>query len=157
MATEEECVTCQISTIKAADKNKMPRTPMTKPRQTIFMDILHLQSGNHLTPDSTFAFLLIMVDAYARFTKTYGLDDKTTESVIKAIRQYIADCGSVDEFGYNDIVKIHSDAGTQFSSMEFQDFCRDEQINLSLAAPEKQVRIILQNILGKLLTIWHVP
>jgi hypothetical protein len=26
MATEEECVTCQISTIKAADKNKMPHT-----------------------------------------------------------------------------------------------------------------------------------
>ena len=140
MATEEECVTCQISTIKAADKNKMPHTPMTKPRQTIFMDILHLQSGSHLTPDSTFAFLLIMVDAYSRFTKIYGLDDKTTASVIKTIRQYTADCGSVDEFGYIDIEKIRSDAGTQFTSKEFQGFCRDERINLSLAAPKKQAQ-----------------
>ncbi len=81
-----------------------------------------------------------MVDAYSRFTKIYGLDDKTTESVIKTIRQYTADCGSVDEFGYIDIEMIRSDAGNQFTSKEFQEFCRDERINLSLAAPKKQAQ-----------------
>jgi hypothetical protein len=55
---------------------------------------------------------LIMVDAYSRFTKIYGLDEKTTESIIKTLRQYTADCGSVDECGYIDIEKIRSDAGT---------------------------------------------
>jgi hypothetical protein len=136
MATEEECVTCQISTIKAAARNKMPHTPMTKPSQTIFIDILHLQSGNHVTPDSTFAFLLILFYAYSRFTKICELDEKTTESVIKAIWQYTADCGCVDEFGYVDIEKIHSATGTQF----IQGFYRDKHINLSLAASKNQVQ-----------------
>ncbi len=86
-----------------------------------------------------------LVDAYSRFNKTQGLDDKTTESVIQAIQQYTADCGSVDEFGYTDIEKICSDAGTQFISMEFQGFCLDERINLSLAAPKKWV----QNLFSK--------
>jgi transposase InsO family protein len=81
-----------------------------------------------------------MVDSYSRFNKIYGLDDRTMESVIKAIRQYTADCVSVNEFGYIDIKKIRSDAGTQFTSMEFQELCRDECINLSLASPKKQAK-----------------
>jgi hypothetical protein len=56
------------------------------------------------------------------------------------IRQYIADCGFVDEFGCIAIEKIRSDAGNQFTSMEFQVFCRDEHINLLLAAPKKQAQ-----------------
>jgi transposase InsO family protein len=67
-----------------------------------------------------------------------GLPDKTTESVIKAIKKYQACNLSADTYGYTDIKRIRSDAGTQFTSEEFATYCTNNGIRLSLAAPKKQ-------------------
>ena len=42
-----------------------------------------------------------------------------------------------DEYGYLDIDRIRADAGSEFTSGSFKDFCMEHNINLSLVAPKR--------------------
>ncbi len=67
------------------------------------------------------------------------MPDKTTTSVISALRQYQADHRQPSgTFGYLDVQRIRADAGSQFTSDQFRDHCRTSGIQLVLAAPKKQ-------------------
>ena len=44
----------------------------------------------------------------------------------------------IHEFGWWDLERISVDAGTQFTSTEFQDACQTRGFTLTLAAPEHQ-------------------
>jgi len=79
-----------------------------------------------------------VVDAYSRHVRFYGLPDKSTKAVVSALTQYQADNKPASKYGYMNLDKIRSDAGSQFTSAEFAEYCRDHQIHLSLAAPKKQ-------------------
>ena len=102
------------------------------------MDILPMPNDAGLTPKTTFANLLLIVDAFSRFTDIFGLRRKTTAEVLRAMQQFAADHGAVTEFGYLDLQKIRADAGSQFIAEEFRAACREHRINLSLAAPKHQ-------------------
>jgi hypothetical protein len=143
MDPENDCMSCKIATIRSSDRNKHHHTPSTHPGHTIFIDILHPIADCGLTPNTTFPFYIILVDAFPRFSTIYGLSDKTTQSVVLSLEQYVADhrshpCTSTATFEFADIEKICSDAGSQFTSSDFKDFCCTKHITLSLAAPKKQ-------------------
>jgi hypothetical protein len=104
----------------------------------VFIDILHSPSSLGLTSITSFPFYLILVDAYSRYSSIYGLPNKSTTTVIRTLTQYSADHRTVSTYEYFDIARIRSDAGSQFTSTEFQNFCRTERIHLSLSAPKKQ-------------------
>jgi hypothetical protein len=70
---ETDCVSCQIATIRTTNRNKLPHTPASHPGATVFMDILHCKSSPGLTPKPSHAYCLLLVDAYLRFSITYGL------------------------------------------------------------------------------------
>ena len=94
----------------------------------------------HTTYDAYDAYIII-VDAHGRHVNIYGLPDKSAEQVVKAFKQYAADHGlKNNEYQYINIDRIQSDAGTQFTSTKFKDFCHESGILLSLAAPKKQAQ-----------------
>ncbi len=68
MDPETDCVTCQIATIRATSRNKNPRTPAGHPGAIVFMDILPCKSSPGLTPRTSHAYCLILVDSYSRFS-----------------------------------------------------------------------------------------
>jgi transposase InsO family protein len=142
MDHERDCLSCKIATIHSSDRNKLPHTPSTHPGQTIFSDILHPITDTGLTPNTTFPFYLILVDSFSRFFSIYGLCDKSTESVILCIEQYIANNRTHrlanPLFEFFDIERLRTDAGSQFTSTDFKNFCRRRHISLSIAAPKKQ-------------------
>jgi transposase InsO family protein len=144
MDPEQECMSCKIATIHSSDHNKHHHTPSTHPGHTIFIDILHPITDCGLTPNTTFPFYIILVDAFSRFSSIYGLSDKSSQTVITTIEQYVADhhthigAGTTTTFEFFDIEKICTDAGSQFTSSDFKNFCRTKLITLSLAAPKKQ-------------------
>jgi transposase InsO family protein len=78
------------------------------------------------------------VDTFSRFTVIYGLPNKSTESVVNTIKEYSTAFCMADAYGYIDIDRIQADAGSEFTSEEFRQFCITHQINLSLAAPKHQ-------------------
>jgi transposase InsO family protein len=138
MSPESGCLSCGISTIRATARNKEQHTGASAPGEYVFMDILHPITATGLTPNTSYAFYLILVDTFSRYTCMYGLPDKSTDAVVTAIKQYIADHKRADSYGYLDLARIRADAGSQFTSTEFSTYCRDAGIQLTLAAPKKQ-------------------
>jgi len=138
MEPENDCVTCQIATIRATARNKHPHTPASHPGATVFLDILPCKSSPGITPRTTHSHCLILVDSFSRFSVIYGLSNKTTETVVETLLKYAADYHVADEYGYLDIDRLKADAGSEFTSGAFKQFCAAHRINLSLAAPKRQ-------------------
>jgi hypothetical protein len=135
---ETDCVSCQIAMIWTTNRNKLPHTPASHPGATLFMDILHCKSSPGLTSKTSHAYCLLLVDAYLRFSSIYGLPNKSSDSVVQAIKEYSATFCMADAYGYIDIDRIEADAGSEFTSEEFKQFCVSQRINISLAAPKHQ-------------------
>ena len=84
----------------------------------------------------------------------------TTEEVMSKLNMFQVRFGKVDEFGWWDLERILADAGTQFTSKDFQDECQTHVVQLTLAALENQemniqvkltwitFRIIVHSIMG---------
>jgi len=138
MGTEDECISCEISTARALARNKEPHTGGQYPGEYVFLDILHPVVSAGLTKTSTFPFYLLIVDVYSRYANIYGLPTKSKKWVIDALTRFQADYGHMGNYGFLDIARIHADSGSQFTSDEFRQHCWNAGINLSLAAPKKQ-------------------
>jgi transposase InsO family protein len=138
MSLETGCLSCGISTVWSSARNKEPHTGATLADEYVFLDILHPTTAIGLTPNTSYSFYLILVDAFSRYTCFYGLPDKSTDAVITAIKQYTADHRRADMYGYLDLRRVRADAGSQFTSEEFSTYCREAGIQLILAAPKKQ-------------------
>lgn len=91
-----------------------------------------------LTPSTSLAFYLFIVDAYSRFSTLYGLSNKSSKAVITALQHYLANGVSTENYEYVNLERIRADAGSQFTSQAFIDYCVANKIHLSVAAPKKQ-------------------
>ena len=69
------------------------------------MDIIPLPCRQGLTAKTTFANYLLVVDAYSRMTRLYGLEETTTEAVMDKLDVFIAELGKVDRFGWCDVTQ----------------------------------------------------
>jgi hypothetical protein len=138
MGPEQECVSCNISTIWATAHKKEPHTKGMYPGEHVFLDILNPVTKVGLMADTAYVFYLILVDTYSRYTCIFGMGNKTTDSVINTLQQYQADHRHAVNYGYLNIECIHADAGTQFASLEFQQYCWTAGIQLLLAVPNKE-------------------
>ena len=135
MNAEKFCEPCQIVTTRACNCCKIPPSNPLERGHTIYMDILPPIPG--LSSSTTFKFLLWLVDRTSRYAFTTGLHECTTEFVIDGINRFTAPTSHplLIEF---DIHRIKADAGTQFTSAEFQQACADSRISVSLVAPKHQ-------------------
>ena len=102
------------------------------------MDIIPSTSPKILTSDTTFSDYLLIVDAYSKIPKLYGMDNITTEQVIDKLDMFQSRFCKFDQFGWWDLGKISADASTHFTSTEFKDECETRGVHLTLAAPEHQ-------------------
>ena len=59
--------------------------------------------------------------AYPKIPKLYGMENITTEEFMEKIDMFKERFGKVDEFGWWDIERIQTDAGTQFIYKDFQE------------------------------------
>jgi hypothetical protein len=138
MTGETGCLTCGLSTIRSRARNKEPHTGATRPGEYLFLDIQHPLVRAGLTMSTCYPFYLLIVDVYYRYVKLYGIPKKSTDAVITALKEYQADHSIVGSYGYLDIERIRTDAGSQLTSPSFADLCTQHGIRLSLAAPKKQ-------------------
>ena len=102
------------------------------------MDIIPAKSSKILTKDTTFANCLLIADAYQNIPKLYIMENITAEEVMDKIEMFQAIFRKVDEFGWWDMVRIQTDAGTQFTSKEFQEGLSIHRLQLALAATHHQ-------------------
>lgn len=112
MSPEAGCLSCGIAIIRSTAHNKEHHTGASTPGEYIFMDIIHPATATGLTPSTSYAFYLILVDAFSRYTCLYGMPDKTTDAVVTAIKQHTADIRWEFTYGYVDIARNRADTGT---------------------------------------------
>ena len=86
---------------------------------------------------NNFSNCLLIVEAYSKILKLYGMERITTEEVMDKLYFSIYNW-KIEEFGWWDLEMIFADAGTRFTSTEFQEKCQTRGVRLALAAPEHQ-------------------
>ena len=84
------------------------------------MDIIPSTASKSLTSDTTFSNYLLIVDAYSKIPKLYGVEKITTEEFMYKLDMFQSRFGEIDEFGWWDLEIISADAGTQFTLTEFK-------------------------------------
>ena len=102
------------------------------------LDIIPSTAPKSLTNDTTFSNYLLIVDAYSKIPKLYGMENITTAEVMGKLDMFQSRFGKIDKFGWWDLEIISADAGTKFTSTEFKDECQTCRVRLALAAPEHQ-------------------
>jgi transposase InsO family protein len=138
MTSEVGCLDSGIAMIRASARNKQPHTAATRAGEHLFLDVLYAVLPHGLTHATTFPNYLLIVDAYSRHNKIYGLVHKSSSEVIEALKKFQADHSFLHELGHMDTEKIQADSGREFDSSAFAEHCIKEGIKLVLAAPKKQ-------------------
>ena len=78
----------------------------------MFMDIIPTIFSIILTEENTFSNYLLIVDAYSKIPKLYGMKNITTEEVMDKLDMFQARFVKVYEFCWWDMERIKIDAGT---------------------------------------------
>ncbi len=97
------CLSYGTFTICATASKKEPLTGASRTSKHISMDILHPLAAVGLTPSTTCAFYLILIDAHSCYIFIYGMSNNTTTAVITAIQQNQADHRRAGTYGYLDM------------------------------------------------------
>ena len=84
--------------------NKKARSKITlKPKapfKWVFMDIIPSTAPKSLTSDTTFSHYLLIIDAYSKIPKLYGMEKITTEDVLEKLDMFQSRFGKIDQFGW---------------------------------------------------------
>ena len=72
------CTSCQISSMKKKARSKITLNPKA-PFKWVFMDIIPSTASKSLTSDTKFSNYLLIVDAYSKIQKNYGIEKITAE------------------------------------------------------------------------------
>ena len=97
----------------------------------VFMDIIPSTAPKILTSDTTFSNYLLIVDAYSKIPKHYGMDKITTKEVMYKLDMFQSRSGKIELFGWWDLEIISADADTQFTLAEFKDECQTCEVRLT--------------------------
>ena len=100
--------------------SKIPLKPKA-PFKWVFMDIFPSKAPKSLTSDTTFSNYLLIVDAYSKIPKLYGMEKITSEEVMEKLDMFQSRFWKIDQFVWWDLERISADAGTQFTSTEFKE------------------------------------
>ena len=141
MSPEKFCDPCQIVTTRSNNRCKIHPSNPLEPGHTVYMYLSPPLSPSRLTPASTFKCYLWLVDRYSRYASVYGLPDYPADSIVTSINQFIAPSNHPVLIEPIDLHKIKADAGSQFTSKEFQEACADSRIAKN--------KIVMQNVPGK--------
>ena len=85
------------------------------PLKWVFMDKVPSTAPKRLTSDTTFSNYLLIVDAYSKIPKLYGMEKITIEEFMDKLDMLQSRFGKMDQFGWWDLEKFSEDAGTQFT------------------------------------------
>ena len=104
-------------------RSKIPLKPKS-PLKWVSMDIVPSTAPVSLTSDTTFSNYLLIVDAYSKTPKLYGMEKITTEEVMEKLDMFQCIFGKIDQIGWWDLERISADAGTQFTSTDIKQVCQ---------------------------------
>ena len=111
---EPLCTSCHIYIIIERSRSKTPLNTNT-PFKWVLMDLIQAISSKQITKDTNFANYLLIVYAYSKIPKLYGMGKITTEEVMDKLDMFEERSVKEDKFGLWDTDIIQTDDGPQFT------------------------------------------
>ena len=85
--------------MKKKARSKIPLKPQA-PFKWVVMDIIPSTAPKSLTSDTTFSKYLLIVDAYSKIPKIYGMEKITTEEVMEKLDMFQSRFGKIDQLDF---------------------------------------------------------
>ena len=131
------CTSCKITSIphraRVKMRNSTPRTFL----EEIQVDTVPNPEPLGVLSETRAKFFLIFCDRYSRIFRVAPMKDKTSLKCAKAIEGMLSRITN-SSFTAKDITYLRSDAGTEFRSNDFNDWCKENPIVFMTAAPKHQ-------------------
>ena len=121
-----------------APKNRLSKLPMRinePPLKMIFLDCVPCPGIMRGVPGYNFKNFLFLADPVSKYCEALGVKDKSAEETIRVLGAWR---NLMVKKGYQLLMFIRADAGTNFTSEEFKAWCNDNNITLSIAGPKHQ-------------------
>ena len=80
-------------------RSNIPLKPKA-PFKWVFMDIIPSTASKTLTNDTTFSNYLMIVDAYSKIPKLYGMENITSAEVMDKLDMFQSRFEKIDQFGW---------------------------------------------------------
>ena len=93
------CISCRISSMNKKARTKIPLKKKAS-FKWVFMGIIPSTAPKSLTNDTTFSDYFLIVDAYSKIPKLYGMGNITTAEVMDKLDMFQSIFGKIDEFGW---------------------------------------------------------
>ena len=88
-------------------RSRIPLKPKA-PFKWVFMDIIPSTAPKSLTSDTTFSNYLLIVDAYSKIPKLYGMENITTEEVMDKLGMFQSKLFNFPESGLKHVQFVHN-------------------------------------------------
>ena len=131
------CTTSRVMTIPTANRNKTRQSECKSFLFEIQVDTVPNPEPQGISIETRFKYFLIFCDRYSSIFRVAGMHDKTSKECARAIEQILSKIPN-STYTPKDVTYIRSDAGTEFRSAEFNDWCLENSIVFNTAAPKHQ-------------------
>lgn len=136
-SVDKFCTSCKITSIPHKARVKTRTSTPKSFLEEVQVDTVLNPEPLGVSNESRAKFFLTFCDRYSRIFRIAPMKDRTSlecASAIESILSRIPNSNSTPK----DITYIRSDAGTEFRSNEFNDWCRENSIVFTTAAPKHQ-------------------
>ena len=130
-------MSCKLATIKHAARSKTRSSTPKSFLEEIQVDTVPNPEPLGVCAETKHKYLLIFCDRYSRIFRVIGMKDKSSLQCASAIETILSRIPNSNKTA-KDITYLRSDAGTEFRSNEFNDWCREHSIVFTTAAPKHQ-------------------
>ena len=136
-SVDKFCTSCKITSIPHAARSKTRTSTPKSFLEEIQVDTVPNPEPLGVSAETRYKFFLIFCDRYSRIFRISGMKDKTSLECAKAIEGILSRIPNSTSTA-KDITHIRSDTGTEFRSNDFNDWCKENSIVFTTAAPKHQ-------------------
>ena len=129
------CDMCKIAIAPRTQRGKSPMRFTGKPLEHVFLDVIPCPATLNVIPECRYKQYLMIADPVSRYIERKGMKDYTALETIRCLEEWR---GSLIKKGFNLFIYIRADAGSNFMSEEFKEWCTKQNITLTLAGPKHQ-------------------
>jgi hypothetical protein len=129
---------CDMCRVAIAPKNKLSKIPMKineKPLEMIFLDEIPSPGTLRCIPECSNKQFLFLIDPVSKYVEMLPAKDYLAKVTIQLLSDWRS---KMVKKGFQMCFMIRADAGSNFTSKEFSDWCNKESIKLTIAGPKHQ-------------------
>ena len=136
-SVDKFCTSCKITSIPHAARSKTRTSTSKSFLEEIQVDTIPNPEPLGVSAETRYKFFLTFCDRYSRIFRIAGMKDRSSLECASAIECILSRIPN-STLTPKDITHIRSDAGTEFRSEVFNDWCRENSIVFTTAAPKHQ-------------------